>query len=309
MPSSLLAIVLAGGCGSKREPAYPGMVWIAGGTFTMGAEGGMPDEAPRHEVRLDGFWMDETEVTNREFERFVTATQYKTMAERTPDAKDFPGVPKERLVPGALVFRDKQWDYVAGASWKSPEGPGSSIAARMDHPVVQVCWDDALAYAKWAGKALPTEAQYEFAARGSQSDSIYPWGTQAPGVGKPVANIWQGTFPDRNEERDGFSATAPVGSFPANPYGLHDLGGNVWEWCSDWYRPNYKDAGMVNPTGPNSSFDPAEPDQPKRVVRGGSFLCSENYCRGYRNTARMKTSPDTALSHTGFRCVINPDRR
>ncbi len=283
------------------------MVWIPSGTFRMGSNSGLSDESPVHPVSLSGFWIDKYEVTNHQFETFVKATGYKTVAERPLNPKDFPGVPKAKLVPGALVFAvGNGWDYVAGASWRHPSGPKSNIVKKMSHPVVQVAWDDAMAYAKWAGKTLPTEAQYEFAARGGKIGAEYSWGNEPPNTKRPQANIWQGRFPIKNDNTDGFASTSPVGSFKPNGYGLFDIGGNVWEWCLDWYRPDsYAHSEKVNPKGPKNSYDPDEPNMPKHVVRGGSFLCADCYCKGYRITARMKSSADTGLCHTGFRCVSN----
>jgi formylglycine-generating enzyme len=286
---------------------HSGMVWIPGGTFKMGSNSGLSDESPAHSVTLSGFWIDKYEVTNRQFEGFVKATGYKTIAERPLNPKDFPGVPKSKLVPGALVFTaGKGWDYIAGASWRHPSGPKSTLKNKMEHPVVQVAWDDAIAYAKWAGRTLPTEAQYEFAARGGKAYAEYPWGSEPPSTKRPQANIWQGNFPVKNDNTDGFASTSPVGTFKPNGFGLYDIGGNVWEWCLDWYRPDaYTRSEKVNPKGPRSSYDPDEPNMPKHVVRGGSFLCADCYCKGYRLTARMKSSADTGLCHTGFRCVSN----
>jgi formylglycine-generating enzyme required for sulfatase activity len=300
---------------SKIGRETNGMVWIPGGTFIMGSRNGQPDEAPEHEVTVSGFWMDKTEVTNGEFAEFVKATGYVTIAERKPDPKDFPGAPAETLVPGSVVFTPPAndpslenpyawWKYVAGADWRHPEGPGSHIAGREKHPVTHVAWEDAIAYAKWAGKRLPTEAEWEHAARGGLHGAQYVWGPDKPGAWRDAANIWQGRFPIENSEEDGFRATAPVARYPANGYGLHDMAGNVWEWCSDWYHPEYyRHSAKLNPKGPETSFDPDEPGTAKRVMRGGSFLCNDVYCSGYRPSARMKSSPDTGLSHTGFRCV------
>lgn len=282
----------------------------------MGSNDGQPDEQPVHPVTVSGFWMDKTEVTNEQFEQFVRSTGYVTVAERKPDPKDFPGAPPENLVPGSVVFSPPTspikgnvawWRYVAGANWRHPEGPNSTIKGRERHPVVHVSWEDAVAYASWARKRLPTEAEWEFAARGGQTNQPYVWGREKTPNGKWHANIWQGDFPTLNTAEDGFVATAPVASFPPNPFGLFDVAGNVWEWCQDWYRPDYYAQSFPNnPAGPNDSFDPHEPGMPKRVMRGGSFLCSDSYCTGYRPSARMKSSPDTGLSHTGFRCAWSP---
>jgi formylglycine-generating enzyme len=309
-----------------------GMVWIASGKFMMGATNGQSDEMPVHEVAVDGFWIDKTEVSNEQFEKFVKATSYVTVAERKPDPKDFPGVPEDKLVAGAIVFSAPSlddvnkmraedgleavkeiplenhslwWRYVPGANWRHPQGPSSSISGMEKHPVVQVCWDDAVAYATWAGKRLPTEAEWEYAARGGKREEFI-WGNEMTPGGKWHGNIWQGKFPSENTTADGFSGTAPVASFPPNGYGLYDMAGNVWEWCADWYHPEYyAQSPAKNPPGPEESYDANEPGVAKRVMRGGSFLCSDVYCTGYRPSARMKSSPDTALSHTGFRCVRN----
>ncbi len=307
-----------------------GMVLIPAGTFAMGAnnEQGRPDEYPRHTVYVDSFRMDATEVTNAQFARFVKATGYVTTAERKPDWEQIrkqlpPGTPRpddKLLVASSLVFTiprqevslddyTQWWNWVAGADWRHPQGPGSSIKGKENHPVVQVSWDDAMAYATWAGKRLPTEAEWEWAARGGQRDAVYPWGNEPVEAGKPKANSWQGRFPMQNTGRDGFLGTAPVMSFAPNGYGLYDMAGNVWEWCADLYRSDYYQTshqqGIVkNPTGPTQSYDPDEPTVPKRVQRGGSFLCNDAYCSSYRSAARMKSSPDTGLSHTGFRCAL-----
>ncbi|MBI3874903.1 MAG: formylglycine-generating enzyme family protein [Verrucomicrobia bacterium] len=291
------------------------MAWIPSGTFMMGSNDGQTDEKPVHEVAADGFWMDKYEVTNEQFEKFVKATGYVTVAERKPDPKDFPGVPADKLVAGSICFRPPEvveslrdhmqwWEYVPGANWRHPEGPNSTIVGREKHPVVHVCWFDAAAYAKWAGKRLPTEAEWEFAARGGLTNAAFTWGNEMTPGGKWLANIWQGRFPKENTLNDGFQFTAPGGSFPPNGYGLYDMAGNVWEWCADWYLPEYyATSPKQNPQGPDHSFDPNEPGVAKRVTRGGSFLCSDQYCTGYRPAMRMKTSPDTGLQHTGFRCV------
>lgn len=306
-----------------------GMVWVPGGEFEMGAADadGRTDELPRHKVRVNGFWMDETEVTNAQFQQFVTATGYITTAEQKPDWEILkqqlpPGTPKpdeSLLVPASLVFTPpthpvpldnvgQWWSWKQGADWKHPQGPGSSVEGKGNYPVVHISWFDAMAYCAWAGKRLPTEAEWEWAAAGPAGNK-YAWGNEDPDQGKVRANTWQGHFPDKNTERDAFARVAPVASFAPNAAGLYDLSGNVWEWCSDWYRPDYyqqvSNAIAVDPKGPDNSFDPMEPNTPKRVVRGGSFLCHSSYCKGYRVSARMKTSPDTGLEHTGFRCVRN----
>ena len=302
------------------SPAPEGMVWIPGGTFWMGADDmSMADATPVHEVTVSGFWMDRTEITNRQFARFVSETAYITVAERPPDPRDFPGAPPEKLVPGSIVFTPPVgrvslddplvwWRYVPGANWRHPEGPGSSIAGKDDHPVVQICWYDAVAFAQWAGKRLPTEAEWEIAARGGRERARYVWGNELLPNGKWQANIWEGHFPDQNSSDDGFARTAPVATFPANGFGLHDIAGNVWEWCSDWYRPNYERSAQRDPAGPPSSDDPTEPGVPKHVQRGGSFLCSDQYCTRYLPGARGKGAPDSAASHVGFRCVRSAKR-
>ena len=310
-----------------------GMVWIPGGTFWMGSENGQPDELPVHQVTVDGFWIDKTEVSNEQFEKFVRATSYVTVAERKPDPKDFPDAPLENLVPGSIVFsppnigelnrqRVEQglarlaevpledhflwWRYVPGANWRHPEGPSSDLKGREKHPVVHVAWEDAVGYCRWAAKRLPTEAEWEYAARGGLDRQRYVWGQEQTPGGKWPANIWQGRFPTENKLEDGFQGTAPVASFAPNGYGLYDMSGNVWEWYADWYLPDYyAHSPAKNPPGPDRSYDPNEPGVVKRVQRGGSYLCSDLYCLGYRPGARMKSTPDTGLSHTGFRCVKN----
>ena len=301
-------------------PAPEGMVWIPGGTFWMGCRGcGMPDAEPVHLVRVDGFWMDATPVTNAQFARFVRETGYVTVAERPLNAADFPGVPAESLVPGAAVFVNpaqavsldnplRWWRYVPGASWKHPEGPESHVRDRQDHPVVQVAWEDAAAYLQWAGRRLPTEAEYEFAARGGLDRQPYAWGSELKPNGAWPANIWQGTFPVIDTAQDGFRRTSPVRAFPANGYGLFDVGGNVWQWCADWYRADtYRTANpreaVRNPQGPPASHDPDEPGAAKRVVRGGSFLCSDQYCTRYLVGSRGKAEISSGGSNLGFRGV------
>jgi sulfatase modifying factor 1 len=306
-------------------------VWIPGGEFTMGTDSelGWPDEKPAHRVYVDGFWMDETEVTNAQFRAFVEATGYVTTAEKPPDLEEIlrqskpgtPPPPKEKLVPGSLVFQPTDgpvplndytqwWHWTPGANWRHPEGPGSSIEGKDDHPVVHVSWDDAVAYAKWAGKRLPTEAEWERAARGGLEGKPYVWGDEKPTDTQVFANIWQGAFPYRNTAADGFVRTAPVKSFEPNGYGLYDMAGNVWEWCSDLYRADlYRQRVgqglIVNPSGPSEAMDPRNPRAKSRVERGGSFLCNDSYCSRYRPSARHGCSPDTGMSHVGFRCVTS----
>jgi formylglycine-generating enzyme required for sulfatase activity len=299
-------------------PAPEGMVWVPAGTFWMGSPDTFADAKPVHEVQMSGFWMDRTEVTNAQFARFVEATGHVTLAEQEPDPKDFPGAPPEKLVPGSVVFRPpadavpldnhlQWWEYVAGADWRHPEGPGSNLVGRENHPVVHVCWHDAVAYAEWAGKRLPTEAEWEYAARGGLDRKRFVWGDDFRPSGQWQANIWQGQFPNQNSVEDGFIGTSPVASYPANGFGLHDMSGNVWEWCADWYRPDtYRPARQRDPKGPETSYDPQEPGMDKRVQRGGSFLCSDQYCLRYRPAGRGKGAPDTGNSHVGFRCVRSP---
>jgi formylglycine-generating enzyme required for sulfatase activity len=304
--------------------APAGMIWIPGGTFWMGCEGcGMPDALPLHLVRLDGFWMDRTPVTNEEFSRFVRATGYVTVAERPLNPADYPGVSASLLKPGSAVFHPtptavrldnplQWWRYTAGASWKHPEGPGSSIARRGDHPVVHVAFEDVLAYAAWAGKRVPTEAEFEFAARGGLDRQRFAWGNELRPAGKPMANNWQGTFPAVDRGEDGYRGTSPVTAFPTNGFGLHDMGGNVWQWCADWYRPDYyaalaaAGATSINPQGPDTSMDPDEPGAKKRVIRGGSHLCADQYCARYLVGSRGKGEVSSGSSNLGFRLVRSP---
>jgi sulfatase modifying factor 1 len=324
------------GKSSLAEPKAsvpPGMVWIPGGEFTMGTDAdlGWVEEKPAHRARVDGFWMDETDVTNAQFRRFVEATGYVTTAEKAPNVDEImaqmppgtPRPPKEKLVPAALVFTPTKgpvplndfsqwWTWTPGANWRHPGGPASSIEGKDDHPVVQVSWDDAVAYAKWAGKRLPTEAEWEFAARGGLDNKPYVWGDDPPTNTTIHANIWQGEFPYKNTAADGFVNTSPVRAFKPNGYGLYDMSGNVWQWCSDWYQMNlYREhAGqgvVVNPQGPQKSFDPRQPYSPLRVQKGGSFLCNDSYCSRYRPSARHGCTPDTGMSHIGFRCARTAD--
>jgi len=314
--------------------APDGMVWIPGGEFSMGARDpfdrqdtvGMQattDSRPIHRVAVEGFWMDATEVTNEQFARFVKATGYVTVAERVPRQEDFPTAPPENLVAGSVVFSPPDhavplndhfqwWAYVKGADWRHPSGPGSSIEGKGKFPVVQIAYEDAEAYAKWAGKRLPTEAEWEFAARGGLAGKLYPWGDEFTKNGKWMANTHQGHFPNSDTGDDAHEGVSAVAQYPANDYGLYDVGGNVWEWTSDWYRPDYYTelaaAGGVarNPAGPAESFDPAEPGQAKKVHRGGSFLCTDQYCSRYMVGTRGKGEVSTGTNHLGFRCVQKP---
>ncbi len=304
-----------------------GMIWIPGGVAVMGSDTGPPDETPPHPVAIDGFWMDRTEVTNRQFKAFIEATDYITLPERKPELRSIQkgsglediAILEEFNQPGSICSlqlnsRDdidpekgaySWWQYVPGADWKHPEGPDSNIDDRMDHPVVHISWLDAKAYCEWAGKQLPTEAQWEYAARSGKDGAFYPWGNDRNPDGEWKQNIWQGTFPIEDTAEDGFKTTAPVATFDPNSYGLYDMSGNVWEWCADYYQPEYYSVSPLrNPPGPDSSFDPQEPGIIKRVQRGGSFMCSDQYCIGYRVSARMKGEEDTGAFHTGFRCVV-----
>jgi len=317
------ALVSFGGDTSTKE-----MVYIPGGVFDMGGDNdqALQDEFPKHKVKVSSFYMDVHEVTNAQFKKFVDATGYKTTAEKKPNWDELkktvpPGTPKppdSLLVAASLVFRQTNgpvdlndysqwWGWVPGADWQHPEGPGSNIIGKDNYPVVQVSWEDAVAYCKWAGKRLPTEAEWEYAARGGLTNNIYPWGNERVNEGAPKCNSWEGQFPYKNTLKDGYLKAAPVESFKPNGYGLYDMAGNVWEWCNDWYDYNYyKSFGntiAINPKGPQKSFDPQEPYTPKKSLRGGSFLCNDAYCSGYRVARRMKSSPDTGLEHTGFRCV------
>lgn len=321
------------------------MVWIPGGEFSMGGPtpdsryqekavthpgepvcsglvAGFPDAQPVHRVQVSGFWMDIQEVTNADFERFVKATGYVTVAERKPTQEQYPDADPGLLVPGSAVFTPPEgpvdlqnalewWTYVPGANWRHPLGSHSNIEGRANFPVVHVCHEDALAYCRWAGKRLPTEAEWEFAARGGLDHKEYAWGDDPRPGGRWMANSFQGHFPFHDTGEDGFQGLAPVRSYPANGFGLHDMAGNVWEWCSDWYRPDVYGArsrttAVPDPTGPADSFDPDEPNIAKRVQRGGSFLCSDQYCARYRIGTRGKGAPDTGSVHVGFRCVKSP---
>jgi formylglycine-generating enzyme required for sulfatase activity len=306
------------------------MVWVPGGEFSMGAneppdmhEVGMKatrDSRPIHRVYVDGFFMDRTTVTTEEFGRFVKATAYLTVAERKPKAEDFPGAPPENLVPGSVVFAPpghpvplndhfQWWTYIKGVNWRHPEGPNSNILGKERYPVVHIAYEDAEAYAAWAGKRLPTEAEWEFAARGGQAGKPFVWGDAFRPHGKWMANTHQGHFPDHDAGDDAHLGIAPVAQYPPNQYGLYDMAGNVWQWTSDWYRPDYyaqlAAAGTVarNPRGPQSSFDPAEPRQAKKAHRGGSYLCTDQYCSRYIVGTRGKGEVSTGTNNLGFRCV------
>ena len=303
-------------------PPLKGMVWVPGGAFLMGSDRHYPEEAPSHEARVAGFWMDASPVTNLQFTRFVKATGYMTMAERPPRAEDYPGADPALLVPGSLVFQKPSrpvdlahyqnwWAWVPGAHWRQPEGPGSTLNGRERHPVVHVAWDDALAYAAWMGASIPGEAEWEFAARGGLVGAEYAWGDELYPGGRALANTWQGEFPHQNSLADGYERTSPVGSFPANPYGLYDMIGNVWEWTSDWYASSHALSSCCGPAGTTvgtaeASYDPLLPGVriPRRVTKGGSFLCAPSYCRRYRPAARMAQGVDTSTCHLGFRCIV-----
>lgn len=318
---------------TSKKATPPGMVWIPGGEFTMGTDDpeSYPPERPAHRVRVDGFWMDVTEVTNADFKKFVDKTGYITTAEKKPQWDDLkkqlpPGTPKpdeEKLVAGSLCFSPpayaislndytQWWSWRVGSDWRHPEGPESSIEGKDNFPVVHISYDDAVAYSKWAGKRLPTEAEWEFAARGGRVDQRYSWGNEFSPGGKFMANTFQGAFPSNNTGDDGFLGSSPVKSFPPNDYGLYDVIGNCWEWTSDFYDVNYyqdlaRSGLAINPIGAKQSVDPTDPYSIKHVTRGGSFLCAVNYCVNYRPSARQGTAFDSGMSHIGFRCVVTPD--
>ncbi|HWU26825.1 MAG TPA: formylglycine-generating enzyme family protein [Rhizomicrobium sp.] len=307
---------------AREGESRSGMVWIGGGTFTMGSDAHYPEEAPAHRVFVDGFWIDRQPVTNRDFSQFVQETKYVTVSERRPNAQDYPGAQPEMLVPASVVFRVPKsqvdvrnhynwWTYVPGANWRHPEGPRTTLKGKARHPVVHIAYEDAAAYAAWAAKNLPTEAEWEFAARGGLEGAEFAWGNDFMPEGRAMANTWQGEFPYFNH--DGNATTSPVGSFPPNGYGLVDMIGNVWEWTSDWYADKHGAApsccdGLRNPSGGKreTSYDPSMPDIriARKVMKGGSFLCAPNYCRRYRPAARMAQAVDTATCHLGFRCIV-----
>jgi formylglycine-generating enzyme required for sulfatase activity len=305
------------------------MIWIRGGTFRMGSDRHYADEAPAHRVTVDPFWIDRISVTNRDFYKFVSATGYVTCAEIAPNPRDYPGALPNMLRAGSLVFTPPEnavdlhnwsqwWTFKFGANWKRPYGPRSSISGLHDHPVVHVAYRDALAYAKWAGKNMPTEAEWEFAARGGLDGAEFAWGNELVSGGRQMANTWQGAFPHENLKLDGYERTSPVTAFPPNGYGVCDMIGNVWEWTTDWYSPIHDaDASKAccipqNPRGGReaASYDPCLPaiKIPRKVLKGGSHLCAPNYCRRYRPAARHPEPVDTSTSHVGFRCVVRQPR-
>ena len=310
-------------------PAPEGMKLIPGGTFSMGAvnsvgmeEGGhevMNDARPVHQVYVDAFYMDETEVTNAQFAAFVNATGYITVAEKKPTKEEFPDAPEDKLIAGSIVFTPpankvplddylQWWRYEAGADWKHPTGAGSSIHGKENYPVVHISWQDAVAYARWANKRLPTEAEWEFAARGGKAGELYPWGNQLNPEQRWMANTFQGSFPNYDEAKDGFLGIAPVKKFQPNAFGLYDVAGNVWEWCADWYNEEYygqlaNSSIARNPNGAEVSFDHTDPGSKKKVQRGGSYLCTDQYCTRYMSGTRGKAEWRSASNHVGFRCV------
>ncbi|WP_411968771.1 formylglycine-generating enzyme family protein [Haloferax sp. YSSS75] len=311
---------------APTDPPQEGMAWIPGGTYTMGSDKFYPEEGPPRAVTVDGFWMDTHHVTNAEFAEFVDETGYTTFAERDPSPDDYPDVDPEKLVAGSAVFTSPNhpvnlqnpnhwWAYIPGADWRHPLGPDSSIAGKEDHPVVHVAYEDAEAYAEWAGKTLPTEAQWERAARGGLDGKRFVWGDEHVVDGRLMANTWQGQFPYENQKLDGYERTSPVGAFPANDYGLYDMAGNAWQWTRDWYSDDPQ-AGTADaptcctPTNPRGvteeqSIDPRDPTQiPRKVLKGGSHLCAPNYCFRYRPAARYPEPIDTSTNHVSFRCIV-----
>lgn len=315
---------------SERAPDS-NMIFIDCGQFRMGSEDFYPEEKPVRNVEVDGFWIDRYLVTNERFKAFVDGTGYQTVAERALNPADFPGAPVENLAPGSMVFCKTAgpvdltdyrnwWAWVPGASWQHPSGPDSSLKGLERHPVVHVAYEDAEAYAKWAGKQLPTEAEWEFAARGGLEGKSFSWGDEDVSDTAPLANTWQGEFPWQNLNVDGHEGTSPIGAYPANGYGLFDMCGNTWEWTADWYVHRHDVAGsegktccgmLINPRidSAENSYDPAQPQFhiPRKVVKGGSHLCAPNYCLRYRPSARQPQMVDTGMSHIGFRCIVRLD--
>lgn len=312
----------------QRQRLLRDMIHLPGGTFRMGSDDHYPEEAPSHRVTVDAFWIDRTPVTNAQFKRFAKATGHVTVAEKKPDPRDYPGMLPEMFYAGSLVFMphpditdlgdwSQWWTFMKGADWRHPYGKGSNIHGLDDHPVVHVAFADALAYARWAGKDLPTEAEWEYAARAGLDGAEFAWGDELVPGGRHMANTWQGRFPVENLAEDGYERTSPVTAFPPNAYGIHDMIGNCWEWTQDWYSENHPaDAAKAccipqNPRGGpvETSYDPAQPQVriPRRVVKGGSHLCAPNYCRRYRPAARHAEAVDTSTSHLGFRCVVREE--
>jgi formylglycine-generating enzyme required for sulfatase activity len=308
-------------------PPFPDMVWVPPRTYEMGSDRHYPEERPIHRVTVDGFWIDRYPVTNERFARFVDATRHTTFAEIPPDPADYPGALPDMLYTGSLVFVrpggpvDRRnianwWTFMKDADWRHPQGPSSSLDGRDRHPVVHVAFADAQAFADWEGKALPTEAEWELAARGGLDRAPYAWGDEFVPEGRHRANTWQGEFPWQNLGSDGYEGTSPVDAFPPNGYGLYDMIGNVWEWTTDWYVPRHPDEVVKacctprNPRGPREtdSYDPAQPQVqiPRKVIKGGSHLCAPNYCRRYRPAARFPEPIDTSTCHLGFRCIVRP---
>jgi len=321
----IAAVVDRNGSDAPGPPPFPDMVWVPGGTFRMGSDKHYPEERPVHRVTVDGFWMDRFPVTNERFERFATETGHRTFAEIPPNPKDYPGALPDMLYAGSLVFvkpagavdtRDisNWWHYTRDAYWRQPQGPGSSIDGLGHHPVVHVTFGDAEAFAAWEGKVIPTEAEWEFAARGGLDGAAYAWGDDFLPNDRHMANTWQGEFPSQSLPRDGFEGTSPVGTYPPNGYGLFDMIGNVWEWTTDWYHPKHPADSVkaccipMNPRGPREedSYDRSQPQIkiPRKVLKGGSHLCAPNYCRRYRPAARFPEPVDTSTCHVGFRCIV-----
>ncbi len=303
---------IAGECAEINDQDQ-NMAWLEGGTFSMGSSDFYPDEGPINDVQVDGFWIDKYEVTNRQFARFVDETNYRTVAERQLDPNDFPGIPPDQLKPGSVVFimptkitqggsLTDWWRFIPGTYWREPNGPGSTIEGKDNHPVVHIAHEDALAYASWLGRELPTEAQWEYAARGGLEKQAYAWGKEFRPDESWRANTWQGIFPAFNEGEDGHLATAPVACYAPNDYGLYDMIGNVWEWADDWYYPGHQ---QVNTDASPRGYDPRQPGIPVKVIKGGSYLCAKNFCMRYRPAARHAQETTLGAAHIGFRTVIN----